>query len=80
MQQRGIPPLIVDWLQKYGAYHHVRDGAVSRFFDKKSRRDLQRAVGKEIVKRTNDLLDCYLIEKDNQIVTVAKRYKRAKFD
>ena len=76
MQQRGIPPLIADWLRDYGTCEHIGKGAVSWFFDKKSRRALERDVGKEMIKRTEDLLDYYLIEKDGRVETVAKRYRR----
>lgn len=78
MQQRGVPPLIVDWLLDYGKCEHIGKGAVSHYLDKKARRTLERKVGREIIRRTEDLLDYYLIEKNGRVTTVAKRYRRLK--
>ena len=46
-QQRGIPPLIMEWLSNYGACRHDHRGAEIRYFDKQSRQALARDVGEE---------------------------------
>jgi hypothetical protein len=75
-QQRGIPPLVVDWLLDYGHAERV-GGAWHRSFDRDARRELARVVGDRVVQMLSPLLDCYLIEGDNgQIITVGHRCTR----
>lgn len=74
-QQRGIPPLIREWLLSFGA--EVRShGAIKRFFDHKSRRQLAAAYGAEVIDRMGDLLNLYLVEADTCIVTAGVRTQR----
>jgi hypothetical protein len=78
LQQRAIPPLVVDWLVSYGHTEQV-DGACFRFFDKKSRKRLARDVGDRIVDLLSPVLDCYLIEgEDGHVITVGHRYVRVR--
>ncbi len=74
-QQRGIPPLIVEWLQIFGASEYAH-GAVKRYFNKAARRRLAQAVGEQVVDRMGDLLNIYIVEGDDAIVTVAHRTER----
>lgn len=75
-QQRGIPPLIVDWLNAYGARTRANMGAELVWFDKDSRRRIRRDVGKQVVDRLGALLDAYLIlGEDGVVVTVGWRYE-----
>lgn len=74
--QRAIPPLILEWLDRYGAHEHDSRGAMVAYFDKRSRRLLEKDVGKRIVDRLDDLLDTYLVVDDDNVVTVGHRYKR----
>ncbi|MEY2892239.1 MAG: hypothetical protein RJA98_2147 [Pseudomonadota bacterium] len=76
-QQRGIPPLIVDWLLAYGAEQRSA-GATRRFFDKEARRRLAHDFGAAVVDRMGDLLNLYLVEGSGQVVTVAVRQRRIK--
>lgn len=73
MQQRGIPPLIVDLLLLYGVEEHDGRGAVRRYFDKRTRRQLERHLGRQVIRRIDDLWDAYLVEADGDIVTVGWR-------
>lgn len=41
-QQRGIPPLIVQWLDQFGEEHYDGRGAVIRYFSLASRRAMER--------------------------------------
>jgi hypothetical protein len=50
-QQRGIPPLIDALLDAYGHEQYDGHGGVIRYFDKKSRRQMERDFGREPVRR-----------------------------
>ena len=61
MQERGIPPLILQWLQDYGAAEYDDHGATIRYFDRRSRQTLARDVGQRVVKRLAEFLDAYSV-------------------
>lgn len=74
-RERGIPPLIVDWLGRYGA--EVRKHGASKFyFDKAARRRLARDVGDRVVDQLGPLLDSYIVVGDDTVITVAHRLHR----
>uniref|UniRef100_Q47GB6 DUF4258 domain-containing protein n=1 Tax=Dechloromonas aromatica (strain RCB) TaxID=159087 RepID=Q47GB6_DECAR len=76
-QQRGIPPLIMEWLSTYGACRHDHRGVEILYFDKQSRKALARDVGEEIVSRLSALLDTYAVVSDSgSVITVGHRFKR----
>lgn len=77
-QQRAIPPLIIDWLDEYGARAHSANGTTICYFNKKSRRSLERAVGRGIVDRLSSLLDAYMVVDGESVITVGHRYKPIK--
>jgi hypothetical protein len=78
-QQRGIPPLILDWLTQFGATAQSHHGAEIRFFDKRSRKQLATVVGTEVVSRLGGLLDAYaVVSTTGTVITVGHRYKRIK--
>lgn len=76
-QQRGVPPLIVEWLLTYGAEQRSA-GATKRFFDRQARRRLAADYGAEVIDRLGDLLNLYLVEGDERIVTAGVRTRRIK--
>ena len=77
MQQRGIPPLIVDWLMAYGAVEHDHRGGQIHYFNKKARRQMEREFGDLVVRRLEDFLDAYLVVgNDGALVTVGHRCQR----
>ena len=77
MQQRGIPPLIVEWLIEYGATAFDHAGGRIRFFDKESRTQLRRAKGEIALRRFHELLDCYaVVAEDDTVITVGHKYRR----
>lgn len=77
MQQRGLSPLLVDWLMQYGAIEHDHHGAQVYYFDKQSRKNLTQFIGKEIIDRLSSLLDAYLVvSMDGVVITAGHRYKR----
>ena len=74
-QQRGIPPLICEWLQQFGAEVRAH-GATKRFFDRESRKQLASAFGAEVVDRMGDLLNLYLVESESVVITAGVRTRR----
>ena len=79
MQQRGIPPLILDACIDYGSYQHTGRGATLYYFDKRARRRLERKWGRPITRRLSKYLDTYVVIGENgAIITMGKRFKRIK--
>ena len=77
MQQRGIPPLIVQWLEAYGSEKFDHRGGCILHFDKRARRRLEREVGREPVRRMHEWMDAYIVvAMDGTVVTVGHRYER----
>ena len=76
MQQRAIPPLIINWLFEYGREEHDHRGAIIRYFDKGSKRKLEQDHGRKPVERLTQYLDAYLVESDGTVITVGHRSKR----
>lgn len=77
MQQRNVPPLIVNWLHEYGAVKHSH-GAVKRYFDKPARKRLARDVGEQVVDRLGSLLNLYIVEGNEKLITAGHRTQRFK--
>ncbi len=77
-QQRGIPPVVVDWVVGYGRATRKDDATVFSL-DKPARRRLARDLGELAYRRIEDLLDVYVVLADGGVVvTVAKRCRRAR--
>ena len=75
-QQRGLPPLVLNWLTQFGATQYDHRGAEIRYFDKRSRQELAQFAGKEVVNRLSSLLDAYVvISSDGVVITAGHRYK-----
>lgn len=74
-QQRAIPPLIIEWLCKYGCRLKGMNGTTVCFFDRESRRCLASEVGHIVVRRLSDMMDTYLVMSGDSIVTLGHRYK-----
>ena len=74
-QQRAIPPLIIEWLCKYGCRYQGINGTTVCFFDRESRRCLASEVGHVVVRRLSDMMDAYLVMSGDSIVTLGHRYK-----
>ena len=78
MEQRSISPLIVDWLIDFGSTSYDKHGAKKRFFDKRSRKRLNKAVGKTVVGQLSKELSAYIVTADDCVITVGYRTKRIK--
>ena len=77
MQQRSIPPLIVQWLEEFGEEVHDHHGGIILHFTRRAKRQLQRAVGREPVRRMNEWMSTYLvISTDGTRITAGIRYQR----
>ena len=79
-QQRGIPPLIGQWLDDYGDEQYDGGGGIVRYFSRRSIRSMERAVGRVPVSRFSDYLDAYKVvsSRDGCVITVGFRTKHLK--
>lgn len=81
LKQRGIPPLIRNWLLDYGEANYDGKGAVIRYFTKSSVREMERDFGREPIRRLSEFLRCYLVQSiDGVIVTIGKRYQNSRIN
>lgn len=79
MQQRSIPPLVVQWLEEFGEETHDHHGAIILHFGKRSKRRLEQAIGREPVRMMNKWLKAYLVLSMNGArITAGIRYRRIK--
>ena len=74
-QQRGIPPLIIEWLLDFGTPVH-NHGAEIYHFDKKSKKAIKKYAGKRILSMLDQYMDAYLVFAAGRVVTAGHRYKR----
>jgi len=79
-QQRGVPPLIEQWLLDYGDEQYDGHGAVVRYFSNEAVRRLKRDIGNTPVRRMHEFLRCYLVQSsvDGAVITVGKRHANRK--
>ena len=76
VQQRSIPPIIIEWLMRFGIQRWSRGAAVYEF-DKDSRRRLRRHIGQRLFASVEHWLDAYTVIGDRrQVVTVGWRQQR----
>jgi hypothetical protein len=79
-QQRGIPPVIHEWLTRFGQEHYDGRGGCRVFFSKTSVKKMNRELGKDFVSKNKQYLDIYRIEssQDGKVITCARKTKRFK--
>lgn len=76
--ERAIPPLVLDWLIAFGRRQRTY-GCTKFYFDKRSRRELMRAVPPDLLRRFESKLDTMAVVADSgALVTVAYRRRRIK--
>jgi hypothetical protein len=75
-QQRSLPPLIEEWLFRYGEAQHQGGGTEILYFSKRSYKRLRHHVGLQPIRKLQQYLDAYLIVSDGRIVTMGHRHKR----
>ena len=77
LQQRGIPPVVVESLLDFGRQAHDHRGGTILFFDHKARTKLRRQIASDSYKRLESHLDAYaVLGADGAIVTVGHRTQR----
>ena len=78
-QQRGIPPLIVQWLDQFGEELYDGHGAIIRYFSRASRRAMERQFGSNPVKKMSEFLNAYKVENhEGTVITTGHLTKRIK--
>jgi len=77
-QQRGIPPLIEQWLDEFGDEQYDGRGALVRYFSRRSIRRMERAFGRAPVRRMSEYWNVYKVEStsDGALITLGHRVKR----
>lgn len=69
-QQRVIPNQVIEWLLKYGAEKSAPGGAVRRYFDRRSLKEMNSELGKPIVSLCSKYLSAGLVESyDGTVIT-----------
>lgn len=75
-QQRGIPPFIFELLEDFGSEEHIGEGCSLRYFNKRSIRKMESAIGRAVVQRLAPWHDCYkVVGPDGCAITIGHRYK-----
>lgn len=77
-QQRGIPPLIDQWLDEFGDEQYDHHGAVILTFSKRSIRAMERCLGRVPVRRMREYLRAYKVvsSHDGDTITIGYRTRR----
>jgi hypothetical protein len=76
MQQRCIPVAVVQQLLDFGTVQHDHRGALIVYFDKRSRRRLDRARGRAAARWLERWRNAYaVVAADGVVVTVGRRDK-----
>lgn len=75
MQQRCIPPAVVEATMRFGTKSHVRNGAVRYDLDRKALKRSRRHFGDSIARALEDYDGIYVLASDEQvIITTAHRH------
>ena len=79
-QQRGIPPLIDELLDRYGAEQYDGHGCVVVYLNKNSIRQMERDLGQRPVARLSEWFTAYKVRalNDEATVTVGHRTSRVR--
>jgi hypothetical protein len=75
-QQRGIPPLIIDWLLQYGEREHDGRGAEIVYFSKDSLKDIRHYAGDLVFRKLDKLFGTYAVVQGGSVITTGHHYKR----
>lgn len=76
-QQRGIPPMVDELLDRYGQEQHDGHGAIVLFLSKDSIRRMERDFGRRPVARLSEWLNVYKVRSiDGSTITVGHRTRR----
>mgnify|MGYP000340715444 FL=1 len=61
-QQRCIPPIVSQWLDRYGEEQYDGHGGVKVYFSRKSKRKMERELGRELIQYLSRYLRAYKVE------------------
>jgi len=75
LQQRGIPPFIIDLLLDYGECQHDKKGVEILYFNTKSKKQLHVYLGPIGKKLLSGYSDIYAVVSKGQVITCGHRYK-----
>lgn len=77
LQQRGIPANVIETLLDFGREEYDHRGSRIVYFDRRTRCQLQRAVGQASYKRIERHLDAYaVVAGSGEVITVGHRKQR----
>lgn len=76
MQQRAIPPIVVNLLIDYGERAPAGRGGEIFYFGKRGRQRVCRSKGQVVSRRLEGHWRDYVVVTDGQVVTAGKRYRR----
>lgn len=74
-QKRGVAPMVIDLLLRFGTREHDGRGAEICYFDRRAKRHLQSYAG-DLIGKMNGVLDAYVVVTDETVVTAGVRFKR----
>lgn len=74
-QQRGVSPLVIDLLLRFGRRQHDHRGAEVVFFDRRAKREVERYTG-GAVGRLSEQMDSYIVLSDGCVVTAGARHQK----
>ena len=75
MQQRGIPPALLEHVLQYGREQHDRHGGVIVYLDRDAKRRLAR-TGAATNSQLDQLTGLYVVLTEGHVATVGHRYRR----
>jgi hypothetical protein len=80
VEQRGIPPMFIDLLIKYGEKKHSGHDGIIRYFSKKSKKKMQYELGNSVINQLSRFMNIYLVHSKDQkvLITAGRRNKRIK--
>lgn len=74
-QKRGVAPMVIDLLLRFGTREHDGRGAEICYFDRRAKRRLQSYAG-DLLGKMDGVLDAYVVVTDETVVTAGVRFKR----
>lgn len=78
-QQRGIPPIIDQWLDLYGQEEHDGYGGVIVYLNKASIRHIEQDMGRRPVARMSEWFDAYKVRTlSGETITIGHRTGRVR--
>ncbi len=77
-QQRGLPPLILDLLERFGRRTYDHHGTVRLSFDKKARQRVAHEIGRIAVARLHELWSAFAVLDvgSGTVITCGHQYQK----